>query len=113
MNGGVGRFAEVVTAIRDDESAMAAALQGASWQRCRAYFVRNALALAPKGTAELVAATIRTVFGQVDAAAAREHWRKVADGFRSRYARLADLVEEAETDVLAYLSFPRERWRQV
>jgi transposase-like protein len=95
------------------KGAIAAAVQGASWQRCRVHFVRNALALVPKGAAELVAATIRTVFVQVDAPAAREQWHKVADSFRSRYPRLADLLENAEPDVLAYLSFPREHWRQI
>jgi transposase-like protein len=53
------------------------------------------------------------VFVQVDAEAAREQWRKLADGFRTRYPRLAALMDTAETDVLAYLGFPREHWRQI
>src|SRR5438876_1117074 len=61
----------------------------------------------------MVAATIRTVFVQPDAATAREQWRKVADGFRSRFGRLAELLDEAETEVLAYLAFPPEHWRQI
>ena len=93
--------------------AIAAVLQGASWQRCRVHFVRNALALVPKAAAQMVAATIRTVFVQPDAAAARENWRRVADGFRPRYPCLAELLDEAEVDVLAYLAFPPEHWRQV
>lgn len=93
--------------------AVAAVLHGASWQRCRVHFVRNALALVPKGMQALVAATIRTVFAQPTAEQAREQWRRVADGFRARWPRLAALLDEAEGDVLAYLSFPREHWRQV
>ena len=77
------------------------------------HFLRNALALVPKAAQEMVAATIRTVFVQPDPAAAREQWRKVADGFRPRFPRLADLLEAAEADVLAYLAFPREHWRQI
>jgi len=95
------------------KGAIAAVLQGASWQRCRVHFVRNALALVPKAAAQMVAATIRTVFVQPDAASAREQWRRVADGFRPRYPRLAELLDEAEADVLAYLAFPPEHWRQV
>jgi putative transposase len=95
------------------KGAIAAVLQGAAWQRCRVHFVRNALALVPKSAAQMVAATIRTVFVQPDAATARETWRKVADGFRPRWPRLAELLEEAEADVLAYLAFPPEHWRQV
>ena len=95
------------------KGAVAAVLQGASWQRRRVHFVRNALALVPKSAAQMAAATIRTVFVQPDAAAARETWRRVADGFRPRYPRLAELLDEAEADVLAYLAFPPEHWRQV
>jgi transposase-like protein len=91
------------------KGAIAAVLQGAAWQRCRVHFVRNALALVPKAAVQMVAATIRTVFVQPDAAAARETWRRVADGFRPRYPRLADQLDEAESDVLAYLAFPSAR----
>jgi len=88
-------------------------LHGTSWQRCRVHFVRNALALVPKGAQQLVAATIRTVFAQPDAASAREQWRRVADGFRDRFPRLAALMDEAEADVLSYLAFPSAHWRQI
>lgn len=88
-------------------------LHGTSWQRCRVHFVRNALALVPKSAQQLVAATIRTVFAQPDAASARAQWRRVADGFRDRFPRLAALLDEAETDVLAYLAFPSAHWRQI
>jgi transposase-like protein len=95
------------------KSAIAAVLQGASWQRCRVHFVRNALAHVPKSAAPMVAATIRTAFAQPDPTAAHEQWRKVADSFRPRFPRLAALLDEAEADVLAYLAFPAEHWRQL
>jgi putative transposase len=93
--------------------AIAAVLHGAGWQRCRVHFVRNALALVPKAAAPLVAATIRTVFVQPESEMAQQAWRQVADGFRVRYPKLAALLDEAEADVLAYLAFPREHWRQI
>jgi transposase-like protein len=95
------------------KTAIGAVLHGASWQRCRVHFVRNALAVVPKAAAQLVAATIRTVFAQPDAAGAREQWRRVADGFRPRYPKLAERLDQAEADVLAYLAFPAEHWRQI
>jgi transposase-like protein len=95
------------------KGAIAAVLQGAAWQRCRVHFVRNALALVPKSAAQMVAATIRTVFAQPDAPSAKEQWRRVADGFRSRCPRLAELLDAAEDEVLAYLAFPPEHWRQI
>jgi putative transposase len=95
------------------KQAIAAVLHGASWQRCRVHFLRNALALVPKTAAQMVAATIRTVFVQPDGPSAHEQWRRVADGFRPRYPRLADLLDATEADVLAYLAFPQEHWRQI
>lgn len=95
------------------KQAIAATLHGATWQRCRVHFLRNALGLVPKAEQELVATTIRTVFAQPDATSAHEQWRRVADGFRPRYARLAHLMDTAEEDVLAYTAFPREHWRQL
>lgn len=100
-------------AHRGLKAAIGAVLQGASWQRCRVYFVRNALALVPKSAAQMVAATIRTVFVQPDAATAREHWRRVSDSFRSRFPKLSDRLDQAEEDVLAYLPFPAEHWKQI
>ena len=93
-------------------AAIGAVLHGASWQRCRVHFVRNALALVPKGV-QAMAATIRSVFVQPSAEAARRQWREVADGFRERFPRLAQLMDEAEADVLAYLAFPPAHWRQL
>ena len=93
--------------------AIAAVLHGAGWQRCRGHFLRNALALVPKGARQLVAATIRTVFAQPTAEAARQQWRQGADGFRGRWPRLAELMDGAEADVLAYLAFPAAHWRQL
>jgi Transposase, Mutator family len=70
------------------------------------HWFRNAFALMPKSAVQIVAATICTVFIRADASATHEQWRKVADTFRERYPRRAQLMDESETDILAYLSFP-------
>ncbi len=100
-------------AHRGLKGAVEAVLMGASWQRCRVHFMRNALSLVPKGTQQMVGATIRTVFAQPDAVSAHQQWRRVADGFRSRFPKLADLMDEAEEDVVAYASFPVEHWQKI
>jgi transposase-like protein len=61
----------------------------------------------------MVGATIRTVFAQPDAQSASEQWRRVSDGFRHRFPRLAELMDEAEEDVLSYAAFPSEHWQKV
>lgn len=95
------------------KQAIRAVLQGASWQRCRVHFMRNALSLVPKVAQQMVAATIRTVFAQPDASSATEQWTRVTESLRPRFPRLAGLLDTAREDVLAYLSFPQEHWRQV
>jgi putative transposase len=100
-------------AHRGLKGAIETVLQGASWQRCRVHFMRNALSLVPKAAQQMVGATIRTVFAQPDASSAREQWRRVADGFRSRFPKLAGLMDGAEEDVLSYAAFPAEHWQKV
>lgn len=95
------------------KDAIRAVLQGAGWQRCRVHFMRNALAYVPKSAAQMVAATIRTVFVQPDEASAREQGRRVIDTFQARFPRLAALLEAAEADVLAYLAFPPGHWTKI
>ena len=49
---------------------------GATWQRCRIHFMRNALAHAGKAQRRIVSAWIGTAFAQHDAEAARKQWRQ-------------------------------------
>ena len=66
---------------------------GASWQRCRGYWIRNALAHVPKGQHTIVTAAIRQAFPQPDADAAHQTWRHVADQLRWRWSKLAALMQ--------------------
>jgi transposase-like protein len=83
-----------------------AKILGATWQRCRVHFMRNALAYAGKTQRRIVSAWIGTAFAQDDAAAAKKQWREVADQARPRVPKLAALMDQAEADVLAYMGFP-------
>jgi putative transposase len=100
-------------AHRGLKGAVAAVLVGASWQRCRVHFMRNALSLVPKAAQQMVGATIRTVFAQPDAFSAHQQWRRVSEGFRHRFSRLSELMDEAEEDVLSYAAFPQEHWQKI
>ena len=83
-----------------------AKVMGATWQRCRVHWVRNALAHVPKGQHTVVAAAIRQAFLQPDRESASQTWRHVADQLRTRWPKLGTLMDESETDVLAYMTFP-------
>ena len=86
--------------------AAATKVLGATAQRCRVHFMRNALARAGKNHRLVVSALINTAFAQTDAEAARQQWRRVADQFRVKMPKLSALMDEAEADVLAYMTFP-------
>ena len=75
----------------------------ATWQRCRVHFQRNAMAHAGKSGRRVVAA-----FAQDTAETASAQWRTVADQIRPKVPKLATLMDDAEHDVLAYMSFPKE-----
>ncbi len=79
---------------------------GATAQRCKVHFQRNAMAHAGKAQRRIVSAWIGTAFAEADQASARRQWRAVADQLRSRLPKFATLMDGAEEDVLAYMSFP-------
>lgn len=95
------------------KKAAAAALSGASWQRCRVHFMRNMLSHVNKVAQPVVAATIRTVFAQPDLDAARTQLGVVAKELDKRFPKVAELLSCAGEDVLAYMAFPTEHWRQL
>jgi transposase-like protein len=78
----------------------------ATWQRCRVHFMRNVLAHAGRQGRRVVSAFIATAFAQDDAEGARAQWRRIADQLRPKLPKLAAFLDEAETDVLAYMTFP-------
>jgi putative transposase len=79
----------------------------ATWQRCRVHFMRNALAHAGKSGRRVVSAFIATAFAQDDAKSASLQWRSVADQLRPKIPKLAALMDSAEHDVLAFMTFPQ------
>ena len=93
--------------------AIRSVLNGASWQRCTVHFLRNVLARVPRSAQGFVAAALKTVFSQPTQDEARAALHKAAELLRDKYPAAAALVEEAEDDVLSYMSFPDKHWRQL
>ena len=98
----------VISDAHEGLKAAVARVLHASWQRCRVHFMRNVLAHAGKQGRRVVAAFIATAFAQEDAEMARLQWRQVANQLRPKVAKLAALMDEAEADVLAFMSFPKD-----
>ena len=78
----------------------------ATWQRCRVHFMRNLLAHAGRNGRRVAAAFIGTAFAQEDTVAARGQWNRVVKQLKPSLPKLADFMDEAESDVLAYMDFP-------
>lgn len=100
----------VISDAHEGIKAAVTKLMNATWQRCRVHTMRNALAHAGKSSRRVVAAFMGTAFAQDTANAAKTQWRKIADQLRPTLPKLGRFMDEAETDVLAYMSFPPEHW---
>ena len=96
----------VVSDAHEGIKAAVAKIMHCTWQRCRVHFMRNLMAHAGKSGRKMVGAFIGTAFAQESAEAAKAQWRRVADQLRPKLPKLAGFLDEAETDVLAYMSFP-------
>jgi transposase-like protein len=86
---------------------------GASWQRCRVHFMRNVLAYIPRRDKRAVADAVRMIFNQPDRYSAGLQLHGLAQSMGDLYAQAAKLLVEAEEDILAYKTFPREHWRRI
>jgi len=103
----------VICDAHEGLKAAAAKVLEATWQRCRVHFLRNALAHAGKGQRQMVLALINTVFAQDTAEAAVAQSRAVADQLRGKFPKLAALMDTAESEVLAFMSFPKAHRLQI
>ena len=68
-------------------------VMGATWQRCRVHWMRNALAYVPKGQQSMASASLRQAFLQENADKAHQVWRAAADQMRERWPRALSLRE--------------------
>jgi putative transposase len=98
----------VISDAHEGLKAAIARVLSATWQRCRVHFMRNTLAHAGKSGRRVVSAFVATAFAQNDAGSAKQQWRRVADQLRPKVPKLAALMDEAEEDVLAYMTFPAQ-----
>lgn len=95
------------------KKALGQVLAGVTWQRCRVHFMRNLLAHVPRGDKSMVAAALRTIFAQPDRPAAGAQLDEVVQAMRRRWPKAAELLAEAEEDILAYMVFPAELWTRI
>ncbi len=95
------------------KKAITTCFSGSSWQRCRVHFIRNLLARIPKAESDFVAAAFRSIFALNTAEQVRARWDEVADMLTGRFPKAAELMNDANTDVLAFTAFPDSHWRKI
>jgi putative transposase len=79
---------------------------GCPWQRCSVHFLREALGHARREQQPMLAALIRPIFNADDGKQARELLGEALERMRKPLPKIADLLEEAEEDLLAFYAFP-------
>jgi putative transposase len=94
-------------------NAVAATLPGAAWQRCRTHYAFNLMAITPKSSWGWVKALLHSVYDQPDAAAVHAQFDRIVDTLAGKLPAVADHLEGARADLLAFTAFPKEIWRQI
>lgn len=95
------------------ESRHGCSLAGSAWQRCRAHFVQNLLAQAPKSAHLAVSSLFRSIYAQLDAESVRAQFDSVLKTLEERFPKAGALLADALDELLAFSGFPKEHWRQV
>jgi putative transposase len=94
-------------------TAIEATLPGASWQRCRTHYAANLMSVTPKSSWPWVKALLHSIYDQADADAVHAQFDRVVDALSEKFPKVAEHLEAARTDILAFTGFPQEIWRQI
>ena len=93
--------------------AIGATLPGAAWQRCRTHYAANLMSATPKTQWGWVKAMLHSVYDQPDTEAVHAQFDRVVDALQDKLPAVAEHLDTARTDILAFTEFPKELWRQI
>nr|WP_313315480.1 IS256 family transposase [Dietzia maris] len=94
-------------------AAIGASLPGAAWQRCRTHYAANLMSATPKNSWPWVKALLHSIYDQPDAEAVHAQFDRVVDALAEKLPAVAEHLEDARADILAFTAFPKEIWRQI
>lgn len=94
-------------------NAIAATIPGAAWQRCRTHYAANLMSATPKTSWPWVKALLHSIYDQPDADAVHAQFDRVVDALAEKLPAVAEHLEGARADILAFTPFPKEVWRQI
>jgi len=93
--------------------AIAANLPGTAWQRCRTHYAANLMSATPKSSWGWVKALLHSVYDQPDADAVHAQYDRILEALTDKLPAVADHLDAARADVLAFTAFPKQIWRQI
>ena len=94
-------------------AAIGATLPGATWQRYRTHYAANLMSTCPKASWPWVETMLHSVYDQPDTDAVNTQFDRLLDAVADKLPAVADDLETARPDVLAFASFPEEVRRQI
>ena len=98
------------TGLKD---AIAANLPGATWQRCRTHYAANLMGITPKSMWPAVKAMLHSVYDQPDAASVDAQFDRLLDYVSEKLPAVAEHLDGARADILAFTTFPKDVWTQI
>jgi transposase-like protein len=95
------------------KAAISQQFSGASWQRCRVHFMRNVGSAVSAKQVPSVMAAVKTIFPHHRPDAVAAQWDKVADTLAESFPKVASMMRDPKTDVLAFRVFPKAHWQKI
>jgi transposase-like protein len=94
-------------------TAIGATLGGAAWQRCRTHYAANLMSLTPKSSWPWVKALLHSIYDQPDGPSVHAQFDRIVDALTEKLPAVAEHLEGARADIVAFTAFPKEIWRQI
>jgi len=94
-------------------AAIGATLPGASWQRCRTHYATNLMAVTPKSSWPWVKTLLHSVYDQPDSESVHAQYDRIIDALTEKLPKVAEHLDGARADLLAFTGFPKQIWRQI
>ena len=94
-------------------AAIGATLPGAAWQRCRTHYTTNLMSVTPKSSWPWVRTLLHSVFDQPDAESVVAQYDRVLDALADKLPKVAEHLDAARAELLAFTAFPKQIWRQI
>jgi putative transposase len=94
-------------------AAIGATVPGAAWQRCRTHYTTNLMSVTPKSSWPWVRTLLHSVFDQPDAESVVAQYDRVLDALADKLPKVAEHLDAARAELLAFTAFPKQIWRQI